>query len=103
SHLVGSFPAYLYPRFKKRPLAKIDSIFRDAFHRIAISGRIRTGQKTKRPHVDAEDWLYALAEMPNDVQTCSVAADHYSKIRRGYQLADRMVRFLAGDRSSLLS
>ena len=50
---------------------------RDAFHRLAISGRIRTGQKTKRPHVNAKDWLYDLAQLSNDVQNCPVATDDY--------------------------
>src|SRR5207249_6817309 len=59
--------------------------------------RIRAGQETERAHVDAEDWLDDIAELPNHMQNCSVASGYDQKIRGRPQFCHRVPHFLASN------
>src|SRR5436190_23962735 len=96
-HFGGLLLAAPHPGLEERSLTKVNPIFRDAFHRLAIGGRTRAGQETESAHVDAEDWFDDLAKLPNDMQNCSVTSGYHQKIRRGPQFRHRMARFLSSD------
>src|SRR5260370_17154782 len=96
-HFGGLFLSKLHPRWEKRPLTKVNSVFRDAFHRFSVAGRIRAGQECERSNVDAEDWLKNVAELANHAQNSPVAAHHYHEIGCGSQLRDRLIRFFSGN------